>query len=160
MTVICNATPLINFAAIERLDIMKTLFKEVIIPEAVYQETTQFNFPSAPIILQAVEQQWLQIHQVTAIPDSISNLLDDGEREVIALALHINEKRVLLDEKSARQIAKNFNLQIIGTLGILVLAKQNQIIPQVKPLLDEMIIQARYWVNASLYQQILQQVKE
>jgi predicted nucleic acid-binding protein len=160
MTVICNATPLINFAAIERLDIMKTLFKKVIIPEAVYQETTQFNFPSAPIILQAVEQQWLEIHQVTAIPDSISNLLDDGEREVIALALQINEKRVLLDEKSARQIAKNFNLQIIGTLGILVLAKQNQIIPQVKPLLDEMIIHARYWVNASLYQQILQQVKE
>lgn len=160
MTVICNATPLINFASIERIDIMTTLFKEVIIPEAVYQETTQFNFPSAPIILQAVEQQWLQIHQVTAIPDSISILLDDGEREVIALALQRNEKRVLLDEKSARQIAKNFNLQIIGSLGILVLAKQNQIIPQVKPLLDEMIIQARYWVNASLYQQILHQVKE
>lgn len=160
MTVICNATPLINFAAIERLDIMKTLFKEVIIPEAVYQETTQFNFPSAPIILQAVEQQWLQIHQVTAIPDNISNLLDDGEREVIALALYRNEKRVLLDEKEARQVATRFNLQIIGTLGILVLAKQNQIIPQIKPLLDEMIIQARYWIKASLYQQILQQVKE
>ena len=36
MTVICNATPLINFAAINRLDILKEVFGQVIIPQAVY----------------------------------------------------------------------------------------------------------------------------
>jgi uncharacterized protein len=46
MTVICNATPLINFAAINRLDILEAVFGEVIIPQAVYTETTESNFPS------------------------------------------------------------------------------------------------------------------
>ena len=44
MTVICNATPLINFAAINRLDILKEVFGQVIIPQAVYDETTVAGF--------------------------------------------------------------------------------------------------------------------
>jgi uncharacterized protein len=40
VTVICNATPLINFAAINRLDILKQVFGEVLIPQAVYNKTT------------------------------------------------------------------------------------------------------------------------
>ncbi|EDX75751.1 hypothetical protein MC7420_6406 [Coleofasciculus chthonoplastes PCC 7420] len=49
---------------------------------------------------------------------------------------------------------------MIGTLGILILAKQNQIIPKVKPLLDAMMTEAQYWVNESLYDNVLQTVSE
>jgi predicted nucleic acid-binding protein len=38
---ICNATPLINFSAIERLDILHQLFTVVVIPQAVYKETIE-----------------------------------------------------------------------------------------------------------------------
>ncbi len=61
MTVICNATPLINFAAINRLDILETVFKKVIIPDAVYAETTDSNFPSSQIIIQSANSDWLQV---------------------------------------------------------------------------------------------------
>ena len=54
MTVICNATPLINFAAINRLDILKEVFGQVIIPQAVYDETTVSGFLWSQFILQAV----------------------------------------------------------------------------------------------------------
>ncbi|MEJ6482759.1 DUF3368 domain-containing protein [Nostoc punctiforme UO1] len=47
-----------------------------------------------------------------------------------------------------------------GTLGILLLAKNKKIIPQVQPLLDAMIDIAQYWVNATLYKQVLQQTGE
>ena len=86
--------------------------------------------------------------------------LDDGEREAIALALETGEQRILLDEREARQIAQSLGLQVIGTLGILLLAKNQQIIPQVQPLLDAMIDTAQYWVSAALYQQVLRQAGE
>lgn len=63
MTVICNATPLINFATINCLDILQAVFGKVIIPQAVYNETTNLNFPHSQIILQATNSDWLQVLQ-------------------------------------------------------------------------------------------------
>lgn len=160
MSVICNATPLINFSTINRLDILQILFGEVFIPNAVRLETTSPNFPSSTIVVQAISNGWLRVQTVSSIIDNISDTLDLGEREVIALALEIGEKRVLLDEREAREIARSLGLQVIGSLGILLLAKNRQIIPQVKPLLDAMINSAQYWVNNSLYSQALSQAGE
>ncbi|HEY9706032.1 MAG TPA: hypothetical protein V6C58_26590, partial [Allocoleopsis sp.] len=80
MTVICNATPLINLAVINHLHILKALFQEVIIPVAVYEETTINNFPSSQVIFSAIQEKWLQVQTVASIPNQISNLLDKGER--------------------------------------------------------------------------------
>lgn len=66
----------------------------------------------------------------------------------------------MLDEREARQVAQSFELQVIGSLGILLLAKNKQIIHKVQPLLDAMIDTAQYWVNATLYQQVLRQAGE
>ena len=81
--------------------------------------------------------------------------LDDGEREAITLALSIDVERILLDEREARLVAHQLGLQVVGTLGILLLAKNQQIIQQVQPLLDAMIDIAQYWVSATLYEQVL-----
>ena len=87
-------------------------------------------------------------------------MLDPGEREAIALALFNGETRILLDEQDARKIAKSLDLRVIGTLGILILAKKHQIISQVKPPLEQMRKEAQYWVSDSLVRQILEQVEE
>jgi predicted nucleic acid-binding protein len=92
--------------------------------------------------------------------NNLSSKLDTGEKEVIALAIEINERKVLLDEKEARRVAQEFGLQIIGTIGILLLAKNKQVIPKIAPLLDSMIDVAQYWVSQSLYQQVLKQAGE
>lgn len=160
MTVICNATPLINFAAIARLDILQATFDQIIIPQAVYDETTGSGFPGTGFVLQAIASGWLQVRPVATIVPTIPAELDDGERQAIALAIEIGERRILLDEREARQIAQGLGLQVMGTLGILLLAKSNQTIPQVRPILDNMMNVAQYWVSAALYEQVLQQVGE
>ena len=160
MMVVCNATPLINFAAINRLDILQEIFAKVLIPQAVYQETTVSSFIWSQFIVQAVTCGWLEIHTVAKIDPIISIELDNGEREAIALALQTGVHKILLDEREARQFAKNMELKLIGTLGILLLAKEQQIIDQVKPLLDDMIYIAQYWVNTKLYEQVLKQAGE
>lgn len=160
MTVVCNATPLINFAVINRLDVLQAMFCQIVIPQAVYDETTGLGFPGSQVVLQAIASGWLQVRPVSTMASAIPPELDDGEREAIALALETGEQRILLDEREARQIAQSFGLQLIGTLGILLLAKNQQIIPQVQPLLDAMIDTAQYWVSVALYQQVLRQAGE
>jgi len=158
--IICNATHLIDFASINRLDILKSLFTEIVIPQAVYSETVESGFPNSETIVNGIEAAWVQVKSVQEMPESIPLELDAGEREVIALALSEQTTRVVLDEKRARKVAQSLKLDVIGTLGILILAKQNQIIPKVKPLLDAMMTEAQYWVNESLYDNVLQAVSE
>lgn len=160
MTVVCNATPLINFAAINRLDVLQAVFGQIVIPQAVYNETTGSAFRSSQFVLQAISSGWLQVRPVFSIALSIPLELDIGEREAIALALETGEEQILLDEREARQVAQSIGLQVMGTLGILLLAKNNQIISQVQPLLNAMIDISQYWVSTTLYQQVLRQAGE
>jgi predicted nucleic acid-binding protein len=160
VTVVCNATPLINFAVINRLDILKATFGQIVIPQAVFDETTGSGFPGTQFVLQAIADKWLQVRPVLAITLTIPTELDDGEREAIALALKTSAQRVLLDEREARQVAHRLGLPVLGTLGILLLAKNSQVIPQVRPLLDSMIGVAQYWVSTTLYEQVLRQAGE
>ena len=45
MIVVSDATPIISFLKINRLDILETLFGEVLLPDAVYEElTSNLNF--------------------------------------------------------------------------------------------------------------------
>ena len=160
MKIICNATPLINFASIGRLDILKSLFTEIVIPQAVYSETVAAGFPNSATIVNGIKAGWLKVKPLEEMPESIFLELDAGEREAIALALSEQTTRVVLDERRARKVAQELKLNVIGTLGILILAKQNGIIPLVKPLLDAMMTEAQYWVNESLYHHVLQAVSE
>jgi hypothetical protein len=61
-----------------------------------------------------------------------------GESEVIALSLEKDLDRVILDDKQARKIAGNMDLKVIGTVGVLLLAKLKTLINGIKPLLLEM----------------------
>jgi uncharacterized protein len=71
VTVICNATPLINFAAINRLDILETAFVQLVIPQAVYDETTVAGFPGTKFVLQAIASKWLQVRSISTTAPNI-----------------------------------------------------------------------------------------
>lgn len=64
-------------------------------------------------------------------------VVDAGEAEAIASA---SEKNCLLisDDKQARTAAKRLGVAVIGTVGILIRAKQNEIIAEIKPILDDL----------------------
>ncbi|WP_338023000.1 DUF3368 domain-containing protein [Argonema galeatum] len=66
----------------------------------------------------------------------------------------------MIDEQLGRQIAIEHNLKITGILGILIEAKRQGFIPLVKPILDDLINIAQFWVNPSLYNRILSIVRE
>jgi predicted nucleic acid-binding protein len=69
--------------------------------------------------------------------------------------MEINADLLILDEKPGRIIALQYGLKIIGVLGVLLEAKQKNLIQTVKPLIDELIDRANFRVNAQLYTNIL-----
>jgi len=86
--------------------------------------------------------------------------LDEGEAEAIALAVVNNADLLLLDERIGRKMASRLGIQFIGVLGIIIHAKQNGHFDKVKPLLDELILKAGFWMTPSLYNYVLTKAGE
>ncbi len=94
------------------------------------------------------------------LAEALSNELDIGEAEAIALAVEIQAAQVLIDERRGRLVASRLNLRYTGILGVLVEAKSQGLIAAVKPLLDALINEAGFWVAEPLYNSVLQFVDE
>jgi hypothetical protein len=159
--VISNSTILINFATIDRLDILHALFKELIIPEAVWDETVlkASRYVSAKRIR---ESDWIKVKKVHD-RNSVKLLrgrLDDGEAEAVSLALELKADFILLDESPAREVAKKLEMNFIGTVGCLIMAKRLGIIENIKSLLNKIIKDAKFWISSDLYWTILKDARE
>ena len=68
--------------------------------------------------------------------NELSKLVDIGEAISIALALGIPQATLVIDERKGRKIAKELNLKIIGTLKVLLKAKENGVISYVQEIID------------------------
>ncbi len=161
MIIVSDTSSINNLAAINHLHLLQQLYGTVLIPEAVYRELIDPNFPVAG----ATEVQtfiWIQTRPVQdrILVEALSNELDIGEAEAIALTVEMKADQVLIDERRGRMVAARLNISYTGILGILVEAKSQRLISAVKPLLDALINQAGFWVAEPLYKRVLQLVDE
>ncbi|MBC6424446.1 MAG: DUF3368 domain-containing protein [Hormoscilla sp. SP5CHS1] len=134
-SVVTDSTSLIGLERIGRLDILPGLFEPILVPPAVQQEF-------------GISLPWLQI--VTpdiGIATSLKIVVDDGEAEAIALAYQ-QGLQIILDDQQARKVARNMGISIIGTIGVLVKAKQAELISALKPLLDRLEMNGFYMTSA------------
>ena len=163
MIVISDTSAITNLAAIQHLPLLTQLYRQVIIPEAVYRELADIA-PPVPGTLEAQSADWLQVRQVNdlSLVQRLQNQarLDPGKSEAIALALELKADLLLMDERRGRAEADRLGLRITGLLGILVEAKRRNLIPAVKPLMDAMIATSEFRVSPVLYNQILEMVDE
>ncbi|WP_029523323.1 DUF3368 domain-containing protein [Persephonella sp. KM09-Lau-8] len=123
--IISNASPLIALSNIGQLELLKELFQKIIIPKAVYQEVVQEgkNRPGAVEVKKAVNK-WIEVKEVKNSDEvkTLRALLDYGEAEVIVLAQEIKTDLLILDNREPRLFAKHLGFQLIGTIGVLILA--------------------------------------
>ena len=159
MIVVSNTSPITNLAAIGQLDLLQQLYQTVVISEAVYRESTADGGRYPGAIVQTLN--WVEIQQVanTPVVTALRLELDEGEAETIALAQEINADLVLIDERLGRAAAQRFGLRVIGLLGVLVEAKQQGFVTEIKPLIDQ-LINVGFHIKVDLYQRVLQVVGE
>ena len=161
MIIVSNTSPITNLSAIGKIQLLEQLYGEIIISSAVFQELTQWG-DSIPGAKEVKTYDWIIVKPVNNVRlvQSLKNKLDEGESSVIALALELNADWLIIDEQLGRQTATEYNLKITGILGILIEAKRQKLIPLVKPILDDLINTAKFWVSPSLYNRILSLVGE
>src|SRR3990172_5071205 len=117
--VVCNASPLIFLAKLNRLDLL--LIYELIIPSQVnteIQKVIRHKRPDAQQITAYFKANGIEPVKVSLLKD-LPNALGAGERAVISLAVKENIKKVFIDEAKARTVARFKGLEPKGTLGIL-----------------------------------------
>ncbi|WP_263808032.1 DUF3368 domain-containing protein [Salinibacter sp.] len=89
----------------------------------------------------------------------LQEALDVGEAEALTLASKVGADRVLLDEAAARQKAERLGLEKTGTVGVLLRAKREGWIDQLRPELDR-LRETAFWIDETLYQRVLAAVDE
>lgn len=155
MIVISDTSPITNLAAIGQLDLLRQLYETIIIPLAVYDEMVAVD----KIVSGAVEVQtfdWIQA-QTVVNAQSIRNIqtthedIDLGEAEAIILALELKANLILMDERRGRALAVKYGLNMTGLLDVLLQAKHNGLISDVKPLIDRLIEIAGFRISSQLY---------
>lgn len=126
--VISDTSCFIALDRINKLEILHHLFDTILTTPSVQQEFGK-ALPS-----------WISIKEATN-HDKIIELeaiLDKGEASAIALALQMKDSVIIIDEKKGRKIAKSYNLQVIGSLKVLLIAKQKGVIDKIYPIIQEL----------------------
>ena len=89
----------------------------------------------------------------------LKEFVDEGEAEAIVLALELNAELLLVDERDARSLAKKLGLQVMGTLGVLALAKYRGLVREVKPIIDK-LVGSGFWISSRILKEFLRELGE
>ena len=140
MIVVSDTTPLIGLASIQRFDLLQQLFGEVYIPQAVYDEAVLAGHEQGGAKREVSMSTWIK---VVGVQDrlAVEVLLDEmdlGEAEAIVLARELSAEWVLMDERKGRRKLTQLGLHKIGTLGILLKAKQAGFVSEIRPDLEKL----------------------
>lgn len=132
--IICNTSPLIGLWGLDRLSLLRDLYIEVWIPRKV---ETEFLAIDESVYREVLDNApWIKIVDLTHSQDAtVYRNLDAGEAEVFALANEHDARLVIIDEQAARREAKKLGLPFKGLVGVLLEAKEEGLIDEIKPLL-------------------------
>ncbi|WKZ15523.1 MAG: DUF3368 domain-containing protein [Candidatus Jettenia caeni] len=153
--VVVNTSPIIYLSSINSISLLKKLFHEIFIPDAVKQEIVSggkgsFGFQEIQ------SERWIKSQDIRneLAKKYLLTDIDDGEAEVIVLAEELKANIIIMDDRLGRKIARLRGFAVIGTLRLLMIAKSKGIIAEVKPLLDR-LKETGFWVSDSVYKDIL-----
>ena len=138
LRVVSNTSPLYYLGALGRLDLLRQIYQHIVVPPAVVAELKAGKAGGHPAPLPE-DVSWIEIR--SAQSESVLAMVPDlgaGEREAIALAHELQPSLLLIDDHQGRERAHLLKLDVIGTLGLLLLAKQRNLIPRIRPVFDEL----------------------
>lgn len=160
--VVADASPLIAFGKIKRLSLLTDMLGKLLASHAVIEECTRdLSLPGAKEINEGINNGLIVANNDPNRIEEHQNLFDilgKGEATSIILAKQLNAG-LLIDERFGRQIANKMKLRVIGTAGVLLVAKKNGFIKSVNLLLNELRI-AGYYLSDELIRTVLAKANE
>jgi len=161
MIFVSNTSPISNLAKVGQLSLMPQLYGRILIPCAVHEELLDIRAGNT-VITAVRSATWIDIQSVQnqKLVNDLRTRVNVGEAEAIALAIEVKAARLIIDERLGRQTARDFGIKITGVLGILLLAKRQQLIMQVQPIMDNLMNQANFRISSKLYTDVLMAADE
>jgi predicted nucleic acid-binding protein len=175
--VIADASPLIGLARVDHLHLLPRLFGTVVVTRAVADELLQGGrFRETALLERAFGEPWLEVAEPglvetqaetgsgSTIPELMSlYLIDPGEASSLLLAQQTRsrggETLLLIDDHRGREAARHLQFAVLGTAGLLLLARREGVIKAVKPVLGA-LRDAGYFLSERLVEAVLGQAGE
>jgi predicted nucleic acid-binding protein len=153
--VVSDTSILSGLLQIGRLDLLRQVYGQVLMPDLVYQELlrlTEFGVSVEPLAA-----TWIQVRTAseTTLLRTLRSELDAGEAEALALAVELNADLVLVDERRGRKKAAELGLAYRGLLGTLSAAKALGYLAELRPILTDLQTVPGMWFRAELVAQVL-----
>lgn len=161
MIIVSNTTPLIGLATIGRFELLRQLFGEVCIPQAVYNEAVTAGREQGGAKREVSEATWIKVVEIQdrLAVDVLLDELDLGEAEAIVLARELNADWVLMDEKKGRRKLVQLEIPKIGTMGILLKAKEIGLLKTIRDDLEQ-LWEKGFSISQPVIDAVLEQAQE
>ncbi len=154
--VVADTGALISLIHLDKIDLIQKVFGDFVIAKAVWDELNDYDNPDFDRnILQNLESKVKQINS----RNHLLMVMDYGESESVILYEELRADYLLIDDNKARVVAESLNINCIGTLGLLIKAKQKGLIKELKPLFEKLIKTGRYF-SKKLLNDLLNKVDE
>lgn len=155
VVVVSDTSPIRALAYLDRLDVLQSLFHQLVVPLAVEAELRHSPMHGTSVKVKDIPFVQVQAPANVSEVDRLRKTLDAGESKALAVDEELQAEVVLIDEAAGRAVAEGLGFLALGTCGVLVRAKQRGFVPELKPLLDDMIDNLGFFVSSSLRAQVL-----
>lgn len=140
--VVADTGAIISLAHIEQIGLIEKVFDDFYIANAVWIELNNYDNPDLDnSILTGLKAKVKEISS----KNYLSMVMDLGESESVILYEELQADYLLIDDNKARLVAESININCIGTLGLLLKAKQKGLITELKPIFEKLIKVGRYF---------------
>ena len=134
--ILSNTSPIIYLTKLGKLELLKRLFKKIIIPEEVYVEILKGKekFADVIVIEEAIKKGWIKVKRSKREKEleRFSPELDIGEVALISLARQKRQIKpqslLLIDDASARAVAESFGFNVKGTIYVILKAYKEKLL--------------------------------
>ena len=156
--VVSDTSCLILLSKINKLTLLKQLYSEIYIPEAVYNEIVAKQDNASMLINTS---NWIRVckiidrERLNFFPD----VLHLGEKEAMLLYEDIKADLIIIDDNSARKEATRRGQKVTGILGVLSRAKEKGLINEVRPLINE-LLNSGYFISENVLDYLYQSLAE
>lgn len=156
---ICDTSPIVALHRIGRLDLIAVAASQVIVPAAVVKELDARE-PSdgASAAIRAIGS--VRVVADAPVADRVQTYgLGSGEGQVLSQALALAPARAIVDDLAARRCAAALRIPVVGTIGLVVLARRRGVVSTARPLLLA-LVDAGLRVSPNLIRDVLDELGE
>ena len=158
MTIVfADTSALISLGIVGHIDLIEKIFGDHFIANAVWEELQKYELPEIEkSLFLPLEKRVVRIKS----RNHLSIVMDYGESESVILYEELNADYLLIDDNKARFIAESFNVNCIGSIGLLVKAKQMGLIKDLKSIFEIWLEKERYFSRKLLNKILIQTGEE